>query len=66
MTGNNKKEMKKYAYIFILLVFIATNVSAQIKIGNHTFKDGAEYTGELKGKRPHGKGRTVFKRGDIK
>ena len=56
--------MKRYAYI-ILLFFITASASAQIKIGNHTFKDGAEYTGELKGKKPHGKGRTVFKSGDI-
>ena len=57
--------MKRYAYIFILLFFITTGLSAQIKIGNYTFKDGAEYTGELKGKRPNGKGKTVFKSGDI-
>ena len=57
--------MKRNAYIFTLLFFIATGASAQIKIGNHTFKDGSEYVGELKGKRPHGKGKTTFRSGDI-
>ena len=56
--------MKRYVYIFILL-FVVASVQAQIKIGNYTFKDGAEYTGELKGKKPNGKGRTVFPSGDI-
>ena len=53
--------MKRYAYIVILLFFITTGLSAQIKIGNYTFKDGAEYTGELKGKRPNGKGKPFSK-----
>ena len=53
--------MKKYAYIIAILFLTATSVSAQIKIGNYTFKDGAEYTGELKGKKPNGKGRTVLR-----
>ena len=57
--------MKRYEYILILLFLIATEVTAQIKIGNYTFKDGAEYVGELKGRRPHGKGKTTFKSGDI-
>ena len=57
--------MKKYTYILLFWISIATTASAQIKIGNYTFKDGAEYVGELKGKRPHGKGKTTFKNGDI-
>ena len=39
--------------------------SSQIKIGNYTFKDGSVYTGELKHGKPYGKGKTVFKNGDI-
>ena len=57
--------MKKYTYILLFCISIATSVSAQIKIGNHVFKNGAEYVGELKWKRPHGKGKTVFNNGDI-
>ena len=57
--------MKRYAYTFVLFFLMTAGASAQIKIGNHTFKNGAEYSGELKGKKPNGKGRTVFKSGDI-
>ena len=38
--------------------------STEIKIGNYTFKDGSVYTGEMKGRKPNGKGKTVFKNGD--
>ena len=40
--------MKKYIYILLLLASVSTLATAQIKIGNYTFKDGGEYTGELK------------------
>ena len=36
-----------------------------INIGTYTFKDGGVYTGELKGRKPNGKGRTVMKNGDV-
>ena len=39
--------------------------SSEIKIGTHTFKDGSVYTGEMKGRKPNGKGKTVFKNGDV-
>ena len=57
--------MKRYAYTFVLFFLMTASASAQIKIGNYTFKNGAEYSGELKGRKPNGKGRTVFKSGDI-
>ncbi len=38
--------MKKYVYILLLLASVSTLATAQIKIGNYTFKDGGEYTGE--------------------
>ena len=57
--------MKKYAYILLILASVSTMATAQIKIGNYSFKDGSEYTGELKGRKPDGKGKTVFKNGDI-
>ena len=47
--------MKKYVYILLLLASVSTFATAQIKIGNYTFKDGGEYTGELKGRKPNGK-----------
>ena len=51
--------MKKYIYILLLLASVSTLATAQIKIGNYTFKDGGEYTGELKGRKPNGKGKTI-------
>ena len=40
--------MKKYAYILLILASVSTMATAQIKIGNYSFKDGSEYTGELR------------------
>ena len=40
---------------------IKSTFSPEIKIGTHTFKDGSVYTGEIKGRKPHGKGKTLFK-----
>ena len=54
--------MKKYVYILLLLASVSTLATAQIKIGNYTFKDGGEYTGELKGRKPNGKGKTKIGR----
>ena len=47
--------MKRYVYILILLFSTTTGVFAQLKIDNYNFKDGSEYFGALKGKRPPGK-----------
>ena len=58
--------MNKYSILLFALLAVGTNsVSAQMSLGYYKFKDGAEYTGELKGRRPNGKGRTVFKNGDV-
>ena len=35
--------MKKYAYILLILASVSTMATAQIKIGNYSFKDGSEY-----------------------
>lgn len=40
---------------------IKDTFSTEIKIGNYTFKDGSVYTGEMKGRKPNGKGKTVLK-----
>ena len=56
--------MKKYVYILLLLASVSTLATAQIKIGSYTFKDGGEYTGELKGRKPNGKGKTIYKNGN--
>ena len=57
--------MKKYIAFILILILSNILVSAQIKIGNYKFKDGSEYIGELKGRKPNGKGKTTFKNGDI-
>ena len=54
--------MTRHTYLlFALMTFGSLSVSAQMSLGYYKFKDGAEYTGELKGRRPNGKGKTVFK-----
>ncbi|MDD6890530.1 MAG: phosphatidylinositol-4-phosphate 5-kinase, partial [Bacteroidales bacterium] len=59
--------MKKYTFLLLcaLMASGGATVNAQLSIGYYKFKDGAEYTGELKGKKPNGKGRTVFPNGDV-
>ena len=55
-------------HIFLLFMWMtlgSASASAQLSLGYYKFKDGAEYTGELKGRRPNGKGRTVFRNGDV-
>ena len=53
--------MTRHTYLlFALMTFGSLSVSAQMSLGYYKFKDGAEYTGELKGRRPNGKGKTVF------
>ena len=65
MSGINFDQMKKYTYTLVMILLWSATSVAQIKIGNHTFKDGSSYTGELKGRKPHGKGKTVFKSGYV-
>ena len=55
---------KKYILYAFFVLSLPSLVEAQIKIGNYSFKDGSVYTGELKGRRPNGKGKTLFKNGD--
>ena len=58
--------MRKYIYLlFAFMMWGNVSSFAQLSLGYYQFKDGSEYTGELKGRRPNGKGRTVYKNGDI-
>lgn len=43
--------------LFTLMAFGGLSASAQMSLGYYKFKDGSEYTGELKGRRPNGKGK---------
>ena len=56
--------MKKNIYIIAILCLYSLCAQAQIRIGNYKFKDGGEYVGELKGRKPEGKGKTTFTNGD--
>ena len=58
--------MTKHTYLLLaLMAWGGMTASAQISLGYYKFKNGAEYTGELKGRRPNGKGKTVYKNGDV-
>ena len=48
----------------LLWLPMATVWAQSITIGNDTCKDGGVYTGEVKGRKPQGKGRTGMKSGD--
>ena len=65
LTTKHEKTMKKSIYITFLFATISLMASAQIRIGNYTFRDGGEYVGELKARKPHGKGRTTYANGDF-
>ncbi len=49
--------MKKYVYILLLLASVSTLATAEIKIEVYFLKTGGEYAGELKGRKPNGKGK---------
>ena len=54
--------MTRHTYLlFALMTFGSLSVSAQMSLGYYKFKDGAEYTGELKGRRPNGKGKQFLR-----
>ena len=59
------RKNKHTLFLFALLAFSSVSASAQLSLGYYQFKDGSEYTGELKGRRPNGKGKTVFRNGDV-
>ena len=59
--------IKKHLTAILLACFSALNMNGlaqEIEIGNYTFKDGAEYQGEMFRGKPYGKGKTTFKNGD--
>ena len=54
---------KIFAYI---LLFLPLSINAQkITLGSCVTHDGGMYKGELMNGKPHGKGVTVFKNGDM-
>ena len=36
----------------------------EVKIGTNTFKDGSTYNGEMKGRKPYGRGKTIYPNGN--
>ena len=58
--------IRKYSIALCLFLACgATEVEAQLSVGYYKFKNGAEYTGQLKRRRPNGMGRTVYPNGDL-
>ena len=49
----------------ICAMMICGAAEAQLSVGNYKFKNGAEYSGELKRRKPNGLGRTVYPNGDM-
>ena len=50
MSGINFDQMKKYTYTLVMFLLWSATSVAQIKIGNHTFKDGSSYTCQITGR----------------
>ena len=44
---------------------VATVGGKKAKVQSLTLKDGTVYVGEMKGKRPHGNGKAIYKNGDV-
>ena len=59
--------MTTLRYIIITIMAMgAVAVSAQrITLGSCKMKDGGSYQGEMQAGKPHGKGRTTWKDGDV-
>ena len=51
--------LKDYILAICVVSCTAAEVQAQLSVGYYKFKNGAEYTGQLKRRRPDGMGRTV-------
>ena len=56
---------RRYTALILSLTFFMAAFAQKLQVGSYTFKDGSIYTGELVSGKPNGKGRTVFKNGDI-
>lgn len=54
--------MNKYTWLlWAAMAMGSLSASAQMSLGYYKFKDGSEYTGELKGRRPNGKGKPYLR-----
>ena len=57
---------KKYIFTSIFALMLTLPCGAQkMTLGTAITKDGGEYNGELQSGKPHGKGRTTYKNGNI-
>ena len=51
--------------LFLLLLFPSASFAQKITLGSCTTRDNGQYKGEMVCGKPHGKGQTVFKNGDV-
>ena len=55
----------RYTLLYLLLTSTISLQAQKITLGTYKMKDGGEYKGEMQAGKPHGKGRTVWKDGDV-
>ena len=55
----------RYTFFSILFTCALSAQAQKITLGTYKMKDGGEYKGEMQAGKPHGKGRTVWKDGDV-
>ena len=56
--------MKRFTYIFIMLMLPLIVEAQKITLGSAKTKDGGDYNGEMVAGKPNGKGRTIYKNGN--
>ena len=56
---------KRYIITIMALMLLMPVGAQKITIGTLTTKDGGDYNGEIQSGKPHGKGRTVYKNGNV-
>ena len=57
--------MKRYIFFFLFTCVSLTMSAQKITLGSYTFKDGGIYQGEMQSGKPYGKGKTLWKDGDM-
>ena len=55
----------RYIFLFILLAATSMAMAQKVTLGACTTKDGGEYKGEMQSGKPHGKGITKWKNGNV-
>ena len=56
---------KRYITTILALSLLLPVGAQKMTLGTSKTKDGGDYNGELQAGKPHGKGRTVYKNGNV-